>query len=548
MYKKIIISVLFIMSTNLKGFANEEVKKNIKFDEIIKKIDLLNKKNIGDLLELAINYKKVGQFEKSLKILESLNKNDDVTFHIADIYKMQYDIDKSISIFEKIKKSDEVIIKLAELYSIKRDEENILKLINNTQGLLNNIVSGIYYYSSLKLDTKKAQEEFEKVYKEDKKNKYVLFYLAQIYLDNNKRKLSEEFCNKAIEEDYFYSGPHSLLGYIKFIDRDIEKSFTELNIAKYINPYDLRALISLGNGMTKYTYKDLEKNDNLKLNKEIKNSNDINKIIEKYPDNIHTYIRAGSIELDNYNYDKSVNYFRKALSINNDYGVANNGLSIALKEKIKSKSLKNEILDLDKIDYSLINDEEIKKVFINFDSLNDFYKKIIKFSIYDLRFYIKELISKKATHYIIPLYEKSTDYPLGHSLKNKKTFDNRLWDDVRGRGGLDSVTGIEDLLEAYHKGFNTLTHEFAHQIHQFALSEKDKNKILDLYNNARKENKFMDYYAESNEYEYFAQGIEAYIANQGKSTSKDTAKNTRKLLLETDKELYLFIEKLLNKP
>jgi len=547
MYIKIIVLFLFIMITyNLEVFANEELNKNKRFNEVVKNINYLNNKN--SIFDLAINYKKIGNFKESLELLESLERNDEINFHIADIYKMQYDIDKAIKIFENIKRTDEVIIKLSELYLIKKDERKILQLIENTNGILNNIVKGIYYYSSLKLDIKKAQEEFEKAYNENPKNKYVLFYLAQIYLDINKRKLSEEFCNKSIQEDYFYSNPHSLLGYIKFLNGNIEEGFNELIIAKTINPYDLRALTSLGNGMTKYTYKDLEKNENLKLNKEIKESRDINEILKKYPNNIHTYIRLGSIELDNYNYDKAINYFLKALSINNYYGLANNGLAISLKEKIRSYFLKKEILNLEIIDYSTINEEEVKKIFINFDLLNDLYKKIIKFSIYNLRFYLKELISKKATHYIIPIYEKSTDYLLGNFLKDKRTFDNRLWDDVRGRGGLDSATGIEDLLEAYYKGFNTLVHEFAHQIHQFALSEKDKNKILELYNKSKKENRFMDYYSESNEYEYFAQGIEAYISDQGKSTLKDTSKNTREILFKTDKELYFFIEELLNKP
>lgn len=547
MYKKIIISSILITNLSTKALANDEVKNNDRINTIINKIHKINLEKDNNLsFELAINLKKIGQFENSLKILESLEKNSEIYFHIADIYKMQYDINKSIELFENIKNyNDEVKIKLAELYSLKRDEENILKLINETEGYLNNIIKGIYYYSSLKLDINEAQKVFEKVYQDNKYNKYVLYYLAQIYLDNNKRQLSKEFCNKAIEQDYFYSNPHSLLGYIEFIDKNFDESFNELNIAKYINPYDLRALISLGNGMTKYSYEELEKNKNLKINQEIKKINNVQELISKYPNNIHSYIKAGSIELDKNNYDKSINYFKKALSINTNYGLANNGLYVAIKEKIRNQYLKSEVLNLDVIDYSKINENEIKKIFINFDSLNDFYKKIIKFSIYNLRHYFKTLILKKATHYIVPLYEKSTDYYLGVSLKGKKTFDNRLWDDVRGRGGLDSVTGIEDLLEAYHKGFNTLAHEFAHQIHQFAISEKDKSTILELYMKAKKNNKFMDYYSESNEYEYFAQGVEAYISNQGKNTLKDTSKNTRQLLFDTDKDLYFFIENLL---
>lgn len=49
-----------------------------------------------------------------------------------------------------------------------------------------------------------------------------------------------------------------------------------------------------------------------------------------------------------------------------------------------------------------------------------------------------------------------------------------------------------------------LTHEFAHTVHTFGLSEAQQAELLRIYQSARNENKWDNSYAGSNEYEYFA--------------------------------------------
>ncbi|MBC7475531.1 MAG: tetratricopeptide repeat protein, partial [Candidatus Sericytochromatia bacterium] len=273
----------------------------------------------------------------------------------------------------------------------------------------------------------------------------------------------------------------------------------------------------------------------------------INQLKIKYPNNIHSYIQAGSLDITIGDYQDAIKMYRQALKINSDYGVANNGLSIVIYNLIRNQQKEIKLLDLDVNDYSKIDMDSLKKVFINYDDLTDKQKKIVAYSIYHLKNYLPILAEVKSTHYLIPLYEKSTDYKFGQEFKNQRSFDNRLWDDIRGRGGVNSATGIEDLQTSIYLDFNTLAHEFAHQVHGFAFTKKQTSRILELYNNAQKNNLFLDYYAGSNEYEYFAQGVEAYTCTQGKLTLKSTAKNTRELLKNKDKALYDFIEEVINK-
>ncbi|MEZ5987848.1 MAG: hypothetical protein R3F30_01720 [Planctomycetota bacterium] len=116
------------------------------------------------------------------------------------------------------------------------------------------------------------------------------------------------------------------------------------------------------------------------------------------------------------------------------------------------------------------------------------------------------------SHDILGEVERTTDDGSRRWLRGKRTFDGRSWDDVRGIGGLAAATGVEALDEALGGGFQTLVHELAHQVHQFGMTEEQKRRVTELYRRAKAEGRVLDYYAASNEAEYFAQGVEAYFS------------------------------------
>ncbi|MEK8145847.1 hypothetical protein NKH18_45305 [Streptomyces sp. M10(2022)] len=82
----------------------------------------------------------------------------------------------------------------------------------------------------------------------------------------------------------------------------------------------------------------------------------------------------------------------------------------------------------------------------------------------------------------------------------------------------------------YHDGYSTTTHEFAHTIHQYGLSDADRQIITAAYQAKRAlktqvqwpdgyrlvdpkdpEGDLIDNYSSTNEYEYFAQATNAYL-------------------------------------
>ena len=577
-FKKIAFLLTLAISFSSLNYFDQAFSKDIKVNDnsyflnIERQIETSqNAKSFGDKLKLAEFYKNLGDDLKAGKLLRTLlkeNKNNSlILLKLAEISDRSYYIDQSEELLKMISKNspeyNEAISRLMKIYILKKDKEKADNLLKENPNNL--LISAIYDYSVFKLDPKSAKEKFQNYLKTDPKNKDARYYLASILVDDHKLKESSELLKTIIADDYFYSASHALLGYIESIDK--KESFAgvnELRIALKTNLMEIRALTSFGNGVTDKTYEELEKDSpNLKSsdnffsqNKEIinllnKGNKDlaeakVNQVFAKYPQNIHSYITRANFFMNTGDYRKAIDTYRAAREISPEYGLVNNGLAIAMHLLIKSGEKKLKIFNLDLYDYSKIDMESLKKVFVNYEDLPEKYKKIIFYSIFPLKQYLPVLAASGSTHYIIPLYEKATDYKSGQEFKGQRSFDGRLWDDIRGRGGLNSATGIEDLETSTNFDFNTLSHEFAHQVHGYAFTKEQKAKISELYEKAKKENKFLDYYAGSNDFEYFAQGVEAYNSKQGKLTLKATAKNTIEFLKAKDKDLYNFIDKASN--
>jgi tetratricopeptide (TPR) repeat protein len=189
--------------------------------------------------------------------------------------------------------------------------------------------------------------------------------------------------------------------------------------------------------------------------------------------------------------------------------------------------------------------EGVEKVFTNFFSLSDDGRKVVLLAVHPLRKFLPVLLKKKVTHVILPLNRHLTDVGGMRKWKGKKTKDGRCYDAVRGvagRGGLKlAVTGVENLWTSTYMGFNTLAHEFAHQVHIYALNGAQKTVIKNLYQDAKKHNRFLDYYSRTDVWEYFAQGFEAYVSVAKRPSVSEAAKNTRDDLRGKDPRLFTFI-------
>lgn len=154
---------------------------------------------------------------------------------------------------------------------------------------------------------------------------------------------------------------------------------------------------------------------------------------------------------------------------------------------------------------------------------------------------LPRLVVMGGCHDLLAELERTTDAPGRAGLRGRKTFDGRVWDDVRGMGGLRAATGIESLDDATQFGFDTLAHELAHQVHLYTFSPLQRLRLRELYQAARQRNGFLDFYAASNEAEYFGQGVEAFISLAKRPGREVTHGHTRFELLRVDPDLHAFI-------
>lgn len=185
----------------------------------------------------------------------------------------------------------------------------------------------------------------------------------------------------------------------------------------------------------------------------------------------------------------------------------------------------------------------ISEVFPDFESLRPEEKNVLSAAVAPLAHFLPKLKHCGARHYLLGLDRNLSDIPGYGGLAERTTFDGRFYGSLRGVGGVATVTGIEALTTASRGGFNTVAHEFAHQVHNCALDASTRNRIEILFLNAKKEKRFLDYYSAANEWEYFAQGYEAFISIYKRPNAGVTGRHTREELKKIDPDLYdLFLE------
>jgi tetratricopeptide (TPR) repeat protein len=154
---------------------------------------------------------------------------------------------------------------------------------------------------------------------------------------------------------------------------------------------------------------------------------------------------------------------------------------------------------------------------------------------------LPKMVAVGGRHDLLVELERTTDAAPRANLRGKRTFDGRVWDDVRGVGGMQAATGIEALDEAASFGFDTFAHEVAHQAHFYAFTPLQRARIRALYQRALAEGRCLDFYAATNEAEYFGQGVEAFASLGKRPGSETTHGHTRFELRRIDRELHDFV-------
>jgi tetratricopeptide (TPR) repeat protein len=540
--------------------AEEEVQANPE------DVDALFR--LGQLLLMDGNYPDA---EKSLAHAIKLNnKHIPILVALSDLFRLSYRFDKGKDILKTILKfaplnekakllEAKFKIDSMDFEAAQKIYQNILKEKPTSVDALCGLAQVSYWLN----EHEEAEEYAQKCM--DLNPEFAQAYVIQSRIHRIRQENDKwnELGRKAVELDPFDDDAHANLANILYRgEGKLQEGYEQAKIALRINPYSPIARFYIGNGWTPHYYEEqkiegapetvkeieelLKEGDSHLLEREFNKADQVfGRILELMPTNIKAMIGKGTGNYHKKNHDEALYWYFQVLDINPDYGLAHYGVCqtlLRIKDKINVR--------FDEIEKAFAfkdtpDPPHMKDVFINYEQLDRDLKKILRFSVQPLKNYLKTLRIAGATFYLTPFHKLLWETPYNERLKGRRTFDLRLWDDVKGNGGFHATSGEDWERDVKYLRFNVVAHEFAHQVHPF-LSKKHREEIKWLFLKAKKERRTLDFYADFNEWEYFAVGIEAYVSDEKLADQKIGYGHTQRELLEKDPDLYYFIESLGN--
>lgn len=421
-------------------------------------------------------------------------------------------------------------------------------------------IAEVYYWWNDHLD---AEEYIQKCLKANPEFAAAYVIQSRIHRIRQENDKWNQWGRKAVELDPFNDDARANMANILYRgEGKLREGYEQAKLALRINPYCHPAHVYLGNGWTPHDYEDQKIGGDEKTVAKIKellatgdeqllawNFNKaeqaFDKVLDLMPTNITAMVGKGTLYYHQEKFDLALPWFFEVLDIDPDHGLAHFGVCQTLLRKKDRINVRFREIERRFAAKFVTEPPFMRDVFINFETLDHELQKILCISVQPLKNYLKALKIAGATFYLSPFHKLLWEAPHNQGMKGQRTFDLRLWDDVKGNGGFHSTSGADWQKDVKYLRFNVVAHEFAHQVHSF-LSKKHREEIKWLFLQAKKERRTLDFYADFNEWEYFAVGVEAYVSPDKLADQKIGYGHTRQELLENDPELFYFIEGLGN--
>ncbi|MCP5108166.1 MAG: tetratricopeptide repeat protein, partial [bacterium] len=338
----------------------------------------------------------------------------------------------------------------------------------------------------------------------------------------------------------------------------LKEGAEQAKIALKTDPYSLSAHHYFGRGYTAMPYKEYKPEGDEKTIQEItrlyqqgdrhlvngeyaKADQAFTALLKLDPQHIRAIIGKGAAHFHQKQYDTALDLFFRALKINPDYGLAHYSVTLVLQKRLDRVNVRFPGLEKRFAETNAPTLPYLEDVFINYHQCSTGLQKIIRLTAAPLGNYMKALKIAGATVHFMDIHQFLWESPGMKGIKGRRTFDLRLWDDVKGSGGYNCISNKSQQADVKYLRFNIAGHEFAHLVQQ-VLTPAQRKELRRLYLKAKKERITLDWYADMNDWEYFAVGYEAYISEEKLPGQSDVYAHTRKELLEKDPDLYRFID------
>lgn len=384
--------------------------------------------------------------------------------------------------------------------------------------------------------------------------------LARVLLETNQESEAEAEARKAIAADSYNVEALYMLACVKSSERRADESRALARRVVSLDRFNFTARRMLSQYLDGQTGYEQKLSERARLHyargRSLKEDGDLARAVTELeaalriePRYYRALIALADVWLRQGDYERAAEAATLATEVDPDGAIAHFELSCAHRGRNERARIEIGAVDFGALFYERSAPAAYattREIFPNYRALTRRQQSVIDGAVGPLSLYLPKLARRKARHYLLAFDQRPNDLHGFADVAGEKTFDGRYYASIRGVGGRIAVSGIEHLDQAAFGGFNTIAHEFAHQVHIAALSKSEAKEIRNLYARARLEGRALDYYAAANEDEYFAQGYEAFISARKRPSAGITGRHTRHELISRDPELYKFLARLTN--
>lgn len=402
-----------------------------------------------------------------------------------------------------------------------------------------------------------AREELDRALALDSLN--AAAHLLYADLHEGAEGARQEAIDRALAADSLSAEAHWSLSGLLRSDGDLGGAFEESLVVLRLNPYNNSVHRRLGNGGSVISWSRypplpddevppdladlLDRGDTFLLRRELDEAEAIyQRVLESYPGYAAALLGIGAVHYHRGEYEEAVDQFREVAMAHPGLGLAHFGISQS-QARLKDRD-DPELQEAAERFQAIPRPPEpdgLREVFLDFDRVDDDLQKIILLSVAPLSNYIRVLSVAGATYQLIPFHKRLWELPNKERNRGRRTFDLRLWDDVKGQGGFHATAGEEWVKDVIYERFNVLAHEFMHQAHSM-FTEDQRKEVEQLFREAKKAGRTLDSYADYNEMEYLAQAYEAFISPRKLPDLSATGGHTLEEVKRLDPSIVHFLE------
>src|SRR5882724_100122 len=429
--------------------------------------------------------------------------NEQALIGLASIEQTHFNYTAARSLLERAytpnRADADVLIAFGDLYLSIEEPERAASYFNQAIKVSpgsNAAIIGMARVSFLHRDFSGAKKMIENLLNANSENLAAREVLARIHLEEDQHPKAAAEASRVLKSEPYNVSALFTLCLAQVAERKPDKADEVRLLSREVldlNPYNISARRILSQYVnSKRGYASAIKppaRARYERGQQLREAGKLKESIEEFktavtiePEYYQALLALGAVYLSLNDYDDATPVAKRAIAIDEEGSLAQLQLSQAysLQQETERLSIGATNFRGRFMGLHIGKFQSIADIFTNYDSLTAEQQQVIDLSVAPLAQYLPALRQLGGRHVLLPLDMRLSE--VRTELEDRITFDGRYYSSVRGVGGLTTASGVEYLDAAMRGDFNTIAHEFAHQIHTSVFDDKMKRRILALYN------------------------------------------------------------------